>query len=1443
MAIMLNGTKLKKLCIGGKTVNKILRNDLVVYQRQTDLNITISFTKWDSAGHFDLVKPVFVLSDGTLFTPTFTPVSYENRSDNTTYDVVKDQDGYEYTMVGCYRGYNFSNFQGFDRTLKTKFGGKYDVDLSCWYTYPPPSEASPNQIIITSKRPDIVGIAFSGYCGNISSWGSSYNLLNASVGDKLIFNYTSSSASGTGETRTINSVVYMKRHYFINDGTGKYEHYVAWAISENASTNKFRTFLINSVTDEVTEFNSIYDMIKTNGYDRDNGTYLPDMTLHISRTISIDSPWASSYRSISDGEIILADGTYVDAISTFATTGVNGTYGARFEFKQDGKALGVCLMTASHSTYSNPSHTAWTTPYRSDGVHSYGRWGHTNSLSANTPQKIKFELYTYPETAAEKAPVAITLSPMNRYSDYSTSTYIVGEMRDVDADTTLFTSTDAKSFLNTCVLNNEYGMTCVVTKTCAKMAYYKLAYIATGTDPQLEQKLYLRSKADPTVVTEKSVQEIIDNDTFDGFINDLDNYPLQAALSLKRTFTTDSNYATLSNAFVIGANGEVANQFEIISDSSNTLVPGTLGYTETIKASYYDEENDTTTELGTIMIRSSAQDAYTTNTSLGAIFGNGNKHYLPVYSMQVSATQDQEYKLEYYATSGIKAIVIGLYANTIAYNGTYDRCWGYVKDTLNNRVILDTKDTATYRSETTRDNNSTTHYRLAVVLTEGKSYNAWVKVTLSSYGTATSNGEAKQYHNLFLNGDIIEDMKLFKVDAFIANGRTNGTYPNDISTLPQVQLSFGNNLDTQTTASLNAGALYSSADAHIGGLSVKADGITSAGNPYSVVTAEHKNAYIENEFASTSPSSLVVSPYQTTAESAGGAAKSIKIASQAARYLAVTPSSPDFVNGSSVSVPLDVSAYESSDYYRFTVSGGGSCNMIERFLFNLKDGTQLHYLGYADEAFNKQYGGETYAYSFTAVFTRDQSVPAITTSPKVVTYDPSNTNLVAIRIISKTYYYSTGYVMRYSFLPVGAFKNFSQYGGMAGGSSDQNFWICFPANGNISIDEIESFTYSNCFEGHSYAYNNYGFTKMSYRRIDIATQTEMGEVTIDCNKYVDNAITPSIPARVIPEDAPSTYFKVGDAEVINATTMDEFNASETKEVNGTKYIARYIIDITTKEYAKTWATKSQTPSSIGKLLIHNTSVDKMIAAKASDVILNKYPNGESDALLPLANKFKLTLNSDRGYSGYSAFAWCIPVIDGIAYEAFEASRYDSITSTNGDANPTYYKLKGLADVSTAENRLAFVNKTANSLTYSSSTIFTVNSSLNGSSACNDNELIMKVTFNNRWGASTEYQAGYLFKAIKDTNQWYVLMSSTTSDSWQECEITTGQTIEGAIIIPYNTGTTHGGRLNYHNIIEFKNNDEILLKVEDEISGTSTSSFVDGRAFYADIISGTVTQIN
>lgn len=722
------------------------------------------------------------------------------------------------------------------------------------------------------------------------------------------------------------------------------------------------------------------------------------------------------------------------------------------------------------------------------------------------------------------------------------------------------------------------------------------------------------------------------------------------------------------------------------------------------------------------------------------------------------------------------------------------------------------------------------------------------KVKLAYYNPVYGTGLTLD-HKLYLK-DLGEPTVSHEktIDEIMALDRYDGLYDprSELETTNiKAEIVIGNNLASQTQASLNAGALFEGNDIAI---PVVFD---------STAVSDNSDIIAANiEYAKVSSDTNVLSDYQASFLGLSNnyktaivldSTKKATITTKSATldYLAISPLN---VEASSNSGGLLASVSGGYDYYKFSFYNGGGNICPEQLKIHLKDGTTLIYLGYESLSLNQNnidLDGTNKADNLMyAIFTRDQSASYPSHGPDVtqVSYDKNNTNLVKIKVLAANCYTnSTNNVMNLFCMNAGYVYGSYYYAYGRSSSKDLDVYLCLTDDSNFSWDEVDRFSITNYLD--AYSYTSYGFRRLKYHRVCIQDGSIIKDFEFNWTENKQNYSLEAIKGIVInTEPSSSTYLSINGTKIFDYATLDELNSSETKTVRGTEYVSRYIIEMTSKKYKKCWIPKKV--ADIGNCYIYNKNVDRMVKKSISKIFANNYVNGETDEVGSTVNKFKLTLNSDRGYSGYSAFYLAIPVINGVAYECVECSRYESVSTSSGETSPTYYKLRGLADVSTDEGRLAFVNRTANSVSYSTSggTIFKVTSGLNETSACEDNEIIVKMTFNNRWNSSSEYQSGYVFKAIKNTYPWYVLFSSSVSDSWLEAQIMTGQTIDGMIIVPYSTNT-HGGRMNYHNIIELKDNNDIIMTIENEISGTSTSSFVDNRGFFVDVLSNSITPIN
>ena len=1381
-------------------------------------------------------KPVFILKDGSLLEPTFTIVeSIKDTTTNEYIDTVTDQNGYTYTAsaIGKHGTHNF--FQGFDQTLYNKTSPSYDMDGTYFYT-----SAVPFDLLITTSNPDIIGIGMSAVCSSYSGWNSGYTMPSVILNDKAYTSYTNASTCATAESITGSDGNYMVRHLFIKNDKNEFEYYVAWCRNETTPTNKFKTYYKSGITTTFVEESNILTLINIPKYERTTGV-VTNYTEKFKHTLQLMTTGATSanYLALGDADIYLADGTIVDAIST-VTNVMSPEAKCVFVYKYNGEELGVMEISANCAVHSSESLTS---PFVADGTRPYShRWFEFKSGVKDL--EVTFKISPFDNVAEEKHPKAVTVSPYDRYT-VSSNAYGPGYVRYVDKDKVLYNYTTNADFMaSNRVVNTsntvQQAITIVMFKDDAKLAYYNPTYVSSYT---LDGKLYLKSNLLPTLSYEKTLDEIIAHDRYDGILDDTTDYPIQSALTVKRTYATASNYGAISNSYLIANDGRLINKF-VIKDNSTTTIVGVWAY-EILEA-YVDDEL-----IGNVVLKSTGAPVNATTNSLGACFGYENLHNKTDESL-ISATVNKEYTLHYYLSSGFKGMVLGMFSCQIASTAATPRCWTYVYDKTNNRLVYETASGDEYK-KTSIVNTTDAHYRLALVVTKDKTYNAWLQVDKTNgYGTTATAAAATRYRELYLLGDLANDVKQFTLDEIIANGRQDGYYTNDKSVLPTAIVQFGSNVADQTYSSLNLGAVYDASNNYLSDFSVSSTGVdATSNNPYEVIKSgsvyegNSNIVYLESDYTDVNNdvSSLITNiEHKALTTNTDSTKHTLKVISNDAKYLAVSPINAEYTYNS-ISTAIDQSAYGNSDYYRFTLSGATVCNLLERFLFNLKDGTQLRYIGYKDEEFNKTYGSETYAYSVTAIFTRDQSVAGLTTTPKVVTYDPSDKNLVAIRVFSKTRYYSNSYRLMYSFMPVGSYKTLSAYGGMVSGN-DQNFWICFLDDGNISIDEIESFTMSNCFEGHSYTYTQYGFTSMSYRRVDIKKNIEFGETTMTFSDYADNFIVPAIDAmKVIEGETSSTYLNINGTDVVNVSTVDTLNIQDTKIVNDVKYVSRYLIDLETKDYAKCWVPQTLQESNLPKSYIYYTGNGVMVNRSISDIVTNKYVNGEVDESIVLPSTWQLQFMNDRSYTGYHAFGFILPVINGMVYECTLASANNSSATINKDT--IYYKLKAVADVSTDAKRLAYVNGTATT----NSTLRTVDASLTKDTVIADDEIIISPWATNKWSNGAHYQPDYAFKPIKNTAGYYLLSSASANSVYgyniikigNEAVGTNGSGLEGLIIIPRATGNT--SRYGWHNVITVSGGTLPTGTIDDEISGYSANDFVLNRAFYYDVYLGTTTQIN
>ena len=149
----------------------------------------------------------------------------------------------------------------------------------------------------------------------------------------------------------------------------------------------------------------------------------------------------------------------------------------------------------------------------------------------------------------------------------------------------------------------------------------------------------------------------------------------------------------------------------------------------------------------------------------------------------------------------------------------------------------------------------------------------------------------------------------------------------------------------------------------------------------------------------------------------------------------------------------------------------------------------------------------------------------------------------------------------------------------------------------------------------------------------------------------------------------------------------------------------------------------------------------------------------------------------------------------------------------------------------------------NNYTNNTNYIFTINSSLNADTVVEDGEIIIATCFNGKYG-SAEYQPGYAFSGIKNARAYANYLLCNGTDNWYQYKLVAGAIgIDGLIIIPL--ANHHGSsRMNYHNIIDlYDENDKLYTTIENEISGTSLSSFVQWRSFYFDLFANITSRIN
>lgn len=1456
----INDAQVDDIQILQQSVDRIYHNDEIIYDKSAGDTSSFEFTISKlSSNYYCLVKPTFIDAEGNLLDLHLTIVNYNEYDTEKKYykDTVKDQDGYIYTAISTATRYgNHSFFQGFDRTLYAYTKGQYNTDQTPFYG----STNVNTKVTYTTNNPNVAGMVVSLYTGDITSWGTSYNTMNLTLNGTVYASYDNVTAVTTGEYKLVLNTKYMKRHIFLKTETG-FEHYVAWTISETLSTNRYKTYLCDKDTGLMFEMNNINSLIEANEYDKEAGTFVAKKELAIDQTLSMRRMYSTSYTSVTlcDCDVELNDGTYVDKTANISYSNTSIPSTSNIVLLQGSTIVGVAVLNIDAKMYN-------TSYYACNGflgsvskAHGY-RWGLISATTENKDVNYNCKIYTFDIVAEEKKPKYTTYSFYDRYNKLAVTSASPGYVAN-NAENRVFFSYDVGT--ETVKMNSyqsTYYIMAIMSKETIKMAFYKYN-VANSSPYKTEGLYYLRSRQDPTQFIQKTADEVMANSEYDGYINDLRDYTLKQTLYLTRTFATTSNRTGISNGYMVTTDNRIVNKYEVVRNTGTTVIPGTVNYIYIVDA-YVDEE-----KVGTVMIRCSGYGTGSNSTTnyLGAMFGYENTRYYPVDTFSLTATLGIQYTMEFYATDGIKAMVFGLFSNYRDPTLTNSEAWGKVYDETYNRSIIFSKNDTEFKDMTIK-NDDTGHYRLGLIVTKEKTYNVWLKTELTGYGTTEDNDAVTKHRELYLMGNIKEDLKEYTLDDIIAYGAQDGYYLNDITDIPKAVVDFGNGIADQSLASLNASILYKEDYTQLTSLDLKTSGIDSKTNlAYDVGTNNHQNVYADTSYTSeTGSPGGILGPYidvtgRTASKSTSGSELSrVRVATSAARYLAVSPLDVE-LQQESTSEFLDSSAYGTQDYYKFKISGASSANVIESLQFYLKDDSVLKFIGFDSETTNITYGSKKYIYSIDAVFSRDQSVQYLTTQQAAkVAYSESDKSLVKIRLLSDTCYSSvSNYSIKYALYPNGAYSTGSdkksglgQYYAAFTVNSDESkvspFYICFLDDGNITIDEIAYFTMSNNFACGSYTYNGYGFTKLVYSRIYTKYQTEIFGQTMTFTTKVNNFKVNSLPAvKELEKPYSSSILKINDNSVFSFNTLEDLNKSEIKTVRNKEYVSRYLIDIVNKDYIKCWIPRLLPFSYLTFNYIHYLQPDKMAKRKLPFILEKKYPNGETNDPFPNINKWKLNLRTDRGNTGgYYAFGRIYPIINGFVYEAIECSENNTSGTKRDDSNPMIYKLKKSVSVETVEEMLAFVNCKTDSVTYGNSSdtdyIFTINSSLKTDTTVNDDEILISTTFNGKYGTE-EYQPGFAFSGIKDAyiSNNYLLCNSSDNNNWYQYKLIAGAPgIDGLIIIP--RAKNYDNRFGYHNIIDlYDENGELYSSIENEISGSSIKQW---QTYYFDILSEEIEQI-